>query len=154
MRREPGLFQHRVAFRVNALGGRPRKAFSDAEVSLELELRPIKKRIAHEPFHRPRISLEAFPVGCTTVSSASGTKAFLKAASAHLPPLVMIAAKPHLGYARPSLVFGDFLWREMTMVVDDRQWLGIAVIEFPRCTSGEEEIVVDVILFHNVESSA
>ena len=146
-RRKPLGLQLPVARRVDALRARSAQTLGHAEVARELEVRPVEERILHEALHRLRKRLEPLPARRAAVRAAAGAEPLLESAGAHLPPLVVVAAKPDVRDVVPALVLRDLRRRKMAVVVDDRHLLRMAVVELLRRLGREEEVVVDERLF-------
>ena len=86
----------------------------DAEVALQLEMRPVIERIAQRLRHRlrPREKL----VSRRRVARA---ECLGHTARPHRAPLVMIPFEPDLEQIREPAILGDILRRQMAVIVDD-----------------------------------
>ncbi|MPN00523.1 hypothetical protein SDC9_147718 [bioreactor metagenome] len=71
---------------------------------------------------RPRVKLLA-------VGSVAGTQALSDTVSAHRAPFVMVAFQPDVIQILEPVVFGDLLWRQMAMVIEDRLVFRIIMIQ-------------------------
>ena len=67
---------------------------------------------------------------------------FIDAEGAHAAPFVMISAQPHLPKIFKFAVLRDLSGIQMAVIVNDREMLGIPVIEGATCLGGEIELLV------------
>jgi hypothetical protein len=58
----------------------------------------------------------------------------------------MIAIKPDLGDIRIMLILRDFTGREMAVIIDNREILGIGMVQRFGSSSGQKKIVCDEVL--------
>jgi energy-converting hydrogenase A subunit M len=56
--------------------------------------------------------------------------------------------KPEIGYVFPALVSGHLLWREMSVIVDNRKIFRRIVKKLARCLREEKEIVIKIYSSH------
>ena len=108
-----------------------------AEISLQLQMGPVIQRIADQLFQRLRPFLKFL-----ARRSVAGDVIFLYAVGAHLTPLIMVAAKPHLSDVFEMLVLRDLLRIEVAVVVEDRHNLSVVVIQFLCGFCGKQKILV------------
>ena len=80
--------------------------------------------------------------------SASGDVGFWDSIGSHSPPLVVVMTKPEIGYVFPALVSGHLLWREMSVIVDNRKIFRRIVKKLARCLREEKEIVIKIYSSH------
>ena len=87
-------------------------------------MRPMIKGVADEGGHNGRVRAEFLVIG-----RVSGDVFLVDAGAADGSPFVMVTAEPQLCQIRVLLVLRDVLRRHMAVVIDDRQDLGIGVVE-------------------------
>ena len=130
--------QQRVGLFPDARRGVLIQQFVDAEVALQLQVRPVVQRIAQRVRHRARPGQELL-----VRRRVAGAVALRHAVGPHGAPLVVVAFQPDLEQIPKTPVLGDVPRREMAMVVEDRLALGILVIKPPGSLGAQEEILVD-----------
>ena len=130
-----------VALVVDSLCGLPVELLGYAEVVLELEVCPVVERVADEPREGLGPGLE----GDERVGGA-GDLGLREAARAHLPPLVVVAAEPHLGNCLVAPVLRDVAWVDVAVVVDYGHLRGVAVVQRPRRRGVQQEVLVQKLL--------
>ena len=110
----------------------------DAEVALQLEVRPVVERVAEGVGHggAPGVELLAR-------RGIPGADALRHAVGAHGAPLVVVSTQPDLGQVGELVVVRDQCLREVAVVVVDRLGLGEVVIQVARGVGLEQEVVVD-----------
>ena len=113
----------------------------DAEVARQLQVAPVVHRVAQRVRHR----LGELPE-LLARRGVAGDEALVDAVRAHDAPLVVVGAEPDLGDVLPAFVLRDLRGREVAVVVDDRERLGVAVVKLARAIVREEEVVVDEFL--------
>jgi hypothetical protein len=108
-------FQRLVRAVPHAVGALLIQQFVDAEVTLQLEMRPVIERIAQRLRHRlrPRKKLVAR-------RSVAGAELLGHTARAHRAPLVMISLEPDFEEIREPAILSDILRRQVAVIVDDR----------------------------------
>src|SRR5688572_4891833 len=111
----------------------------DAEVPLQLEVRPVIKGIAQRLGYclRPREEL-------VVRRRIARAKTFRDAAGAHRAPLVMIAFEPDFEQVREPAIVGDVFRGQMAVIVEDWLALGVGVKQPARGSRLEKEVVVYV----------
>ena len=137
-RREVLPAQLRVALLPDLRRRRGRQALRHPEVARELEVGPVEERVLEQALHRGGERVELLLPG-----RVARHVLLVHAVRAHLAPLVVVAAQPHLGDVLPTLVARDLRRRQVAVVVDDRHLLRIAVVELLGRLRGQQEIVVD-----------
>ena len=110
----------------------------DAEVALQLQVRPVVERIA-QGVRDGACPGEEFVIGiCVARDVALGF-----AIAAEGAPLVVISSEPDFEQVGELAVLGDVLRREVIVVIEDRFAAGEVVVELSGRGCGEEEIVVN-----------
>ena len=131
--------EHRVAVVPDGIsrGGRE-ESVVDPERAVQLEVGPVVERIAERIGDGFRPFVVLLPVG-----RVSGAEPFGHAVAAHGAPFVVVAVKPDLREVFVRLVLGDLLRRQVAVVIDDGQILGVLVIQHAGKLGFEEEIFVN-----------
>ena len=93
--------------------------------------------VAHRPGKGFGKGLELFPVG-----AVAGDVSFVHAVPADHPPLVVVAAQPHLGDVVEAFVFSDLPGVDVTVVVHNGHGLGVLVVQGFGGFAGEQEVLV------------
>ena len=117
--------------------------FIDTEVALQLEVGPVVERIAQGVGDRAREG-EKFFVGL----GVAGDQALVGTVGAHRPPFVVISLQPDFEKIFKATIVGNVLRRQVIVVVEDRLWLGVFVVQPERGVGLQQEIVVDERLGH------
>ena len=94
------------------------------------------QRVADRKADGLRPFLELLPVG-----SIPGDEPFLLARRAHQPPLVMVAAQPDLCDVFKLPILVNLAGIQMAMVVNDRLFFGVLVVEM-FCGLGVQEKIL------------
>ncbi len=110
----------------------------DAEVALQLEMRPVIERVAQAVRHglRPRQEL-VVRIGVARAEPLGD------AARPHRAPLVVVAFQPDFEQICEPAILGDVLRRKMAVIVDDRLRRRVRVKQPLRGLRLEQEVVVD-----------
>jgi hypothetical protein len=80
--------------------------------------------------------------------STAGYVRFWNPTGPHGSPFVVVVTKPEIGDVFPTLVSGHFIWREMGVIVDNRQIFRSVVKKLAGCLREEKEIVIKVCSSH------
>jgi len=139
MRAERGFGQLGVGGVPDRLGGIGREDLVDAEVAAQFEMGPVEQGIAQ----RVRDGVGPGEKLLFRIAVA-GDQFFGHAVGTHGAPLVMVGAEPEIGDGLPALVVGDFLRRQVAVVVDDRQSGGNLVVEGLPGLGVQQEMLVEI----------
>jgi hypothetical protein len=66
----------------------------------------------------------------------------------HGPPFVVVVTKPEIGDVFPTLVRSYLIWREMGVIIDNREVFRSIVKKLAGCLREEKEIVIKVCSSH------
>ena len=72
----------------------------------------------------------------------AGAATLWNACRAHGTPLIMVAAKPHLGDGGVPPVISNFRRIDMAVIVDDRHLFRVFVIQRFCCPAGQQKVLV------------
>ena len=122
----------------DALRARFVEQFVDAEVALQLQVRPVIQRVAQGIGHGAGPGQELL-VGV----HRPGAKPLVHAVGAHGAPLVMVALQPDFEQVGELPVAGQIERRQVAMIIQNGLPLGVLVIEPPRGFVAQQKIVVD-----------
>ena len=86
-----------------------------SEVSLQLQMAPVKQRISNGLFQCFSPFLKFFPI-----RRISCNIAFFNTIGTHLTPFVMVSPQPDLSNIFKLSVLCDFLWVNVAMIVQNR----------------------------------
>ena len=104
-------------------GGWIEQAIADTKRPLQFQVRPMVQGIAQAHRHRRCPGLKFFPI-----IRVAGNQPLSNAIPPHGAPFVVIAGEPEFGKIREARVLRDLLWRQMTMIVDDRLRFSVVVV--------------------------
>lgn len=110
----------------------------DAEVTFQLQMRPVIKGIAERMRHGFRPSHEFFKR-----RGGAGAEAFGRAVGPHRAPFVVVALQPNLEKIMEPAILRHVAGGEMTVIITNRLGGGEAVIQSARRTRAQEKIIVD-----------
>src|ERR1051326_317585 len=96
----------------------------DLEISLQLEMGPMVKRVAERVRYRPSPGEKLL-----ARRRIARAEAFLDAVGSHGAPFIMIAFKPDLEQIREPAVLRDVARREMAVIIEDRFGGRVVVIQ-------------------------
>ena len=106
------------------------------EITSELKVRPMIKRVPDQLRHTPAISHKLL-----VIARVPGDKLLRHAAAAHSTPLIMIPAEPHLSDVRINLILSNLARGNMAVIVNYRQIRGVSMIKRARRLGLEKEIL-------------
>ena len=118
------LLELLIALLVNLHGVVPVQGLGDAEVPLELQVRPVIQRIADQVGHGLRPLLELL-----RRRRVPRDILLRHPAGAHGTPLVVVSSQPHLRDAVVPLVLIDLHRIDVAVVVDDRHLRPVLVVQ-------------------------
>ena len=107
----------------------------DAEVALQLQVRPLIKRVAQRVGNSSRPGQEFL-----VRRGISGDVLLRDAVRPHGAPFVVVTLKPDFEEIRKLAIFSDVAGKKMTVVVEDRLGSGELMIETARHVVREKEI--------------
>jgi hypothetical protein len=96
----------------------------DPEILLELDVAPVKQRIAESQGKGSRPRLKLLAVRCITAAEP-----FRSSIKAHSSPFIMVAVDPKLRQISKKLVVGQHIDGQMAMIINDREVFD-SLIEF------------------------
>jgi len=120
--------------------------FADPEGIFQLELRPMKERIAQRARHGAGPSLKLLEV-----RRVPGAQALGDAVGAHGAPLVVIPIEPNFGDGPKLVVRRHVLRREVAVVVDDGLRPRKGLVQIARGVGFEQKIFVEHLAKSSVE---
>ena len=135
--------QRRTAFVDLPRVARPQH-LANVEVPQQLEVRPVEERVADGGRDRRCPRLELLDVGGVPCHESLGD-----AAGPHGAPLVVVSREPCLRQRTETPVLGDVGHREVAVVVEDGQGLGVPVVQPLRPARLQEELRVDEAASHS-----
>ena len=112
------------------------EAFVDTEGGLQFEMRPVVKRVAECVRHRLCPLLKPLPIG----GVFSCAIAFVNTIGTHSAPFVVVAHKPDLCNRLEAFILGYHLWNQVAMIVNNRHFGRMLMIEFLRSFGLQKEI--------------
>ena len=123
------------------------KGQCDVKIALQLQVRPMVKRVADSPFYGFRPGTEApvilfFAFGRGQLTAGTGDEFFRESGCAHRPPFIVVAVKPRPGDVGKADVVIDFPGAEVVVVIKDRHLFCVRVIKRAGCLIGQKEILV------------
>ena len=109
----------------------------DAEVTAQLQVRPVVERIADQRGDGAREGEELVVVA----GGVAGDEVLRHARGAQGAPLVVVAAEPDLREVGELPVGRDLVGREVAVVIEDRLLRRVLEVETPGPRIGQEEVV-------------
>ena len=137
-RRQFAGLQPLVRARPDALGRRLVEQVVDVEIAFQLEMGPVIQGVAQAPRHRGGPGLE-FLVRL----GVAGAEPFRDAVGAHRTPFVVIPLEPDLEQVPERAVARDVARREMIVIVEDRLWRGVLVVQTAGDLAVEQKSIVN-----------
>ena len=116
----------------------------DTESCLELKVCPVVQRITECIRYCLCPLLKLLPVAC--ISTCAET--LIYTIGTHSTPLVVVTAQPKLCDALELMIIGNHLRDEVTVIVDDRHFRRMIVIQILRSFGVEQEVFIHK-MFHN-----
>ena len=114
------------------------------EKALQFQMRPVVDRVADQAGHNFREAVKLIVEAC-----AAGHILFRHRIGTHHAPLVMIARQPCLADVCELLVFVNLCRVQMAVIVENRHFFRMVVIQPARCLSSEQEILANKALHLN-----
>ena len=132
-----------VAAVVYGVGIGGRQQLADRERAAQLHVGPVVHRVADGVRHHlcPGPELGA-------VVGAAGDQLLVDAEGAHHPPLVVVAAEPHLGEVGEAVVVGDLLGRKMAVIVEDRHCARVVEVQAPGSVVAQQKVFAQEVAGH------
>ena len=140
---ELGLLELLITLIIDFTGCFRTELFGNTESRFQLKMTPMIQWITESIGHCLGPFLKLFPI----ISILSGAVFLINSIRAHGTPLVMITSQPQLRDATELMIIGNHLRNQMTMIVDNRHFSRMIVIEFLRGGRLQEEILIHK-LFH------
>ena len=138
-----GFLQQGGTVVVNRTGSRGVQQVGHSESRLQLQVGPMVERVAHGVGNRLGPLLELLPVG----GLLAGAVFLVDAVGTHGAPFVVVAFEPDFRQVVETVVLCDIAGNEVAMVVDNRHFGRVLVVEALGCRGLQQEVVV-VELFH------
>src|SRR5208282_5188147 len=114
--------------------------FCDAEIALQLQMRPMIEWIADCGRYGSGVSQEFI-----VIAGVAGNKSLRHSIGAHRSPFVMIPvaalSEPDLRQVSEAFISGDVRRRNVAMIIENGQWLSELEIQLFAGRSGEQKIL-------------
>ena len=140
-----GLGELSVGKVPDLLGGLAVEDALVAKEALELQVAPLKDRVAHATAQGLSPLLELL-----ASRGVASDKTLVDAVGAHQAPLVVVAAQPNLGDVLKTLVLPDLLGRNVAVIVDDGHVLSKVVEQLLAGLSAQQKVLIVHEVFHQV----
>ena len=145
--RPVGLLKAFGAIVVDFAGRGRRKELVDPEDGAKFQVCPVIQRIAHRVWHRLGPLLEFLPVGSVFTCNIP----LVDSVGAHGTPFIMVALKPYAAQVFKYVVVGHILRIKVAMIVDNRLWCRIFMIETLSRGGLQQEVFIIKLLHGKIK---
>ena len=127
-----------VALVIDGTCGLGVQTLLDAESGLELQMSPVVERVAESIRNGLRPFLKFLPVG----GVLTGAETLIHSVGTHSAPFVVVAHEPDLCDGFETFVLGNHLRNKVAVIIDNRHFSRMIVIQFLCGLCLQQEIFV------------